>query len=351
MKSQTLQSIGKIEYHEDTPKPAPKDGEVLIRVRAAGICGSDIPRIYKNGAHRMPLIIGHEFAGEVCEVGLNVDEAHIGKRMGVFPLIPCRECTSCAKKQYEMCSNYSYLGSRTDGGFAEYVAVPTWNLIELPGRVTFEEAAMLEPMAVAVHAIRQLNIQPDMSAVVCGLGTIGQLVTMFLLQMGLRDVYVIGNKSLQKKIALSIGISEDNYCDGSGYEDISEWISAKTKGNGVDIYMECVGKNETLLQAIDNTAPAGQICIVGNPYSDMNIDRDVYWKILRRQITLHGTWNSSFTGEIDDDWHYVLSALENGDISPSKLITHRFLIEELKTGFEIMRDKSEDYIKIMMVSE
>ena len=156
MKAWVLEDIGKIQYKE-VSKPLPGEHEVLVEVKAAGICGSDIPRIYQTGAHRMPLIPGHEFAGRVVQTGENTDAKWQNKRVGIFPLIPCHNCVACQKGQYELCRNYSYLGSRRDGGFAEYVAVPECNLIELPENVSYEEAAMLEPMSVACHAPRRVT--------------------------------------------------------------------------------------------------------------------------------------------------------------------------------------------------
>ena len=156
MKAWVLEDIGKIQYKK-VSKPRIGEHEVLVEVKAAGICGSDIPRIYQTGAHRMPLIPGHEFAGRVVQTGENTDAKWQNKRVGIFPLIPCRSCIACRKGQYELCRNYSYLGSRQDGGFAEYVAVPESNLIELPETVSYEEAAMLEPMAVACHALRRVG--------------------------------------------------------------------------------------------------------------------------------------------------------------------------------------------------
>ena len=146
MKAQVLFDINNLQLQEIVI-PTLKPSEVLVKVHATGICGSDIPRIYETGAHRHPLICGHEFSGEVVEVAEDVNNNWVGKKVGIFPLIPCNNCASCKNKKYEMCKNYNYLGSRCDGGFAEYVAVPEWNLIELPERVTYEQAAMLEPTA------------------------------------------------------------------------------------------------------------------------------------------------------------------------------------------------------------
>ncbi|MDE7206536.1 MAG: alcohol dehydrogenase catalytic domain-containing protein, partial [Lachnospiraceae bacterium] len=170
MKAWVLHDVNRIHF-EEVEKPRPAENEVLVSVKAAGICGSDIPRIYKTGAHVHPLVPGHEFSGQVIEVGKRAGTAWIGKRVGIFPLIPCGTCTACQKRHYELCRNYSYLGSRRNGGFAEYVAVPEWNLIELPDSVPYEEAAMLEPMAVAVHAMRRVQLHKNDTAVILGLGT------------------------------------------------------------------------------------------------------------------------------------------------------------------------------------
>lgn len=356
MKGLLLRDIGKINI-EEIAKPEAGEGEVVVKVGACGICGSDIPRAYKDGAHNMPLVIGHEFAGVVDSVGYDVDKSWEGKRVGVFPLIPCMKCDCCKKRKYEMCSAYSYLGSRRDGGFAEYVAVPQWNLIELPENVTMEQAAMLEPMAVAVHAIRQVMPEiiengatgfAEKNVVVMGLGTIGLLVVMFLLEMGVKNVYTIGNKDFQKKMVLELGISENRYFDGKN-GDAVQWIMENTDEIGADVFFECIGKQESLNVGIGSAAPLGRVCTVGNPHSDMNLPRKTYWKILRSQLTLVGTWNSSFTHEADDDWHYVLDRLQQGDIHPEKLITHTYRLDDIIQGFEIMRDKKEEYVKIMGV--
>lgn len=348
MKAWVLKGVNRIEL-EEVPKPIPGKGEVLVQIKAAGICGSDIPRIYQTGAHSHPLIPGHEFAGKVVMAGSEDGQSWIGKRVGIFPLIPCHECGPCQNQYYEMCRNYSYLGSRRDGAFTEYVAAPVNNLIELPEAVSYEEAAMLEPMAVAVHALRRLTIHTEDTVVVCGLGTIGLMLVMFLQEMGVSNVYVIGNKEFQRERVMRAGISEKHYLDCRN-GDVESWILQKTCGRGAQVFFECVGKNETVSQAISVAAPAGQVCFVGNPFSDMQFEKDCYWKILRNQLRVTGTWNSSFLHDDQDDWHYVLERLAKKSISPDELITHRFALEDLEQGFHIMRDKSEDYIKILMVS-
>lgn len=419
MKAWVLHDVGDFRF-ETVGKPALAPGEVLVAVGAVGICGSDIPRIYRTGAHVHPLIPGHEFAGVVAETGADVDAVWKGRRVGVFPLIPCGECVPCRRGRYEMCRHYGYLGSRRDGGFSEYVAVPARNLIRLPETVSLEEAAMMEPMAVAVHAMRRMmpagdvagggescgrgmavaagmtgaaatdatasgltasgmaasdvmasgimasdarasdilapdGVVPD-TVVVYGLGTIGLLLVMFLLDAGSCDtghpkrILAVGNKESQRRMCVGLGLSDDCFCD-SRVQDAGKWIMEHTGGLGADVFFECVGKNETFARSVDCTAPAGRICLVGNPYGDMMLEREVYWKILRNQLTVTGTWNSSFTHSPEDDWNYVLDRLLQKRIEPGRLISHRYPLKELGRGFGIMRDKTEDYVKIIGSNE
>ena len=351
MKAWVLHGINDIQYNE-VPEPKVMDNEVLVKVKAAGICGSDIPRIYETGAHKMPLIPGHEFAGEVVKLGKKIEPEWLHKRVGVFPLMPCGKCEPCRKRQYEMCRNYGYLGSRSNGGFAEYVPVPAKNLMKLPDNVSYEEAAMLEPMAVAVHAMRKgtedCNLEKNAVVAVCGLGTIGLLLVTFLLEAGYRNLYVIGNKDSQKEKVIMIGVPPERYCD-SRQQNTSKWLKECT--GGVELFFECVGRKETLSLSVDSAAASAGIIVVGNPHSDMTLDRDIYWKILRNQLTVRGTWNSSFTGEAEDDWNYVMKRLESRSVSPASLISHLLFLDQLMQGLDIMHTKKEDYGKIMIAVE
>ena len=335
---------------EEVEKPQPQAGEVLLRVKAAGICGSDIPRIYDTGAHVHPLIPGHEFAGNVVEITEGVDPQWLGARVSVFPLLPCRECGPCRMHKYELCRNYGYIGSRRDGAFAEYVRVPVWNLIRIPDSVSFENAAMLEPMAVAVHAIGKADPKPEETVCVCGLGTIGMFVVMFLLERGVKNLILIGNKEFQKKTALSLGVREDQYIDAK-QGNVTEKVQEMTGGIGADVYFEAVGSNTAVSQALDCVGAFGKVQIIGNPLSDMHLDRNTYWKILRNELTVKGGWNSSFDHSPEDDWSFVMETLSRHSVDPSVFITHKFPVERLEEGFLIMRDKTEDYMKIMMVGD
>ena len=341
---------------EEVEVPIPEPGEVCVRTEAAGICGSDIPRIYGTGAHRMPIIPGHEFSGVVEGIGKDAHSIWLGKRVGVYPLIACGRCYSCETGHPEVCEHYGYIGSRQDGAFAEYVCVPEGNLIQLPDEVSFEQGAMLEPLAVASHAIgtglgASAGYVHGAKMVVCGLGTIGLLVVMLLKERAFDNIYVIGNKKEQKTRVTKLGVPEENFCD-STVEDVPQWLKDHT--GGVDAFFECVGKNECLSYGVETMDPFGNIILIGNPLTDMILSRDAYWRILREQITVTGSWNSTFLGggfseENLDDWHYVMKLLRRHRIHPEELITHRLRLDELETGLQLMQNKTKDHCKIMMI--
>jgi len=365
MKAWVLSKTGDIKL-QNGDVPLMGQGEVRINVRACGICGSDIPRIYETGAHNMPLTPGHEFAGVVEAIGKDVDSYWLGSRVAVCPKIPCGKCINCKNDKPDGCTSYDYSGSRRDGAYAEYVNVPATQLLELPDNVTFEAGAMLEPLAVATNAVRRgcnniSYIAPKNSTIViCGVGTIGLMVLMLLREMGYHNIFVIGNKDNQKKHAESLGVAAENFCD-KRIDDPVTWLKDKSKG--VDIFFECVGSNESINYALQTLGFESRLVLVGNPKSDMTFSRNTYWNILRNQIELIGIWNSSYSqyensqkdaNEEDyliDDWHYVLKLIENGKINPEQLISHRYAIEDLESGLIIMRDKLENYTKVMMVNE
>lgn len=346
MKAYVLNAVGQLDY-TDVPKPELEPGQVLVEVKAAGICGSDIPRIFTNGTYHFPTIPGHEFAG-VVRSAHDVETAHlIGKRVGVFPLIPCMSCVSCKNKQYEMCMHYDYLGSRSDGGFAEFVAVPVRNLILLPDEISYEAAAMLEPACVGIHALQGIDMSRVESAAIFGPGTIGLLMAQWLQILGVENIHLVGTNRQQGELARELGFS----CFYNGKEvDAVEEILRETNNEGTDLAIECVGESSVLKDCLDVTRRGGEVVLVGNPHGDLCLERDVYWKILRKQLRLKGTWNSSFVPEdAEDDWTRTLLAMKEGKLFPEKQITHKLSFDELHKGLDIMKNKTEFYNKVIIM--
>ena len=332
MKAYVLEGINDLQ-DKDVPEPECQRGWALVEVKACGICSSDIPRIFTKGTYHFPTIPGHEFSGQVIKVGSDEDQKWVGKRVGIFPLIPCRECEQCRQKKYELCSSYDYTGSRRDGAFAEYVAVPVWNLIALPDNIPYTEAAMLEPLAVALHAVKRLGVKQGDSFAVIGTGMIGFAVAQWARTMGADPVYVVGRS--EKKRALAESQPGVTYLVQS--DDLPQ----------VDCVIEAVGTPDAVKAAIGMASPEGRVVLMGNPSGDILLEQDVYWKILRKQLFVTGTWNSSYDGENSSDWTEVLDALEKRSLDVSKLISHTFDKEHLPAGLALMKEHKEPYCKVM----
>lgn len=332
MKAYNLHSVGDFRY-EDVPMPECEAGWAIVKVKAAGICSSDISRVFTKGTYHFPTIPGHEFSGIVESVADAANSKWIGKHVGVFPLIPCRKCRPCADKHYEMCQNYDYVGSRRDGAFAEYVAVPVWNLIEIPQDLPFEVAAMLEPFSVALHAIKFGQISAGDKVAIIGTGMIGIAAGLWAGMRGAAQVTVIGRSEEKRPMIEKAGLE---YLV-PGTSDLNEY----------DFVLEAVGTPASIETAINATRRGGRLVLMGNPSGDIMLRQSVYWKILRKQIVITGTWNSSYDGTNPSDWTDVVEALKDGKIDGSSLITHRFSQDRLMEGFELMKQHKKPYCKVM----
>ena len=324
MKAYSLKAVNDLEYIEQDIPECP-DGWALVKVKAAGICSSDIPRIYKKGTYHFPTIPGHEFSGVVERVGSDADVDMVGKRVGVFPLIPCRNCEQCKQK---------HLGSRRDGGFAEYVAVPIWNLIEISDGIRYEEAAMLEPLSVALHAIKQGNVQKGDSVAIVGTGMIGFAAAQWAKSLGASNVSVVGRSIAKKVLSEKIGI---------------DYLTIDELNNEYDIVLEAVGSNQAIDLSINIVKPAGTLIMMGNPEGDITLSQNTYWRILRKQLHLVGTWNSAYEKDQICDWYEAVNALKNHQIEALKLVSHTYDQNSLQNGLELMYKHIEPYCKVMTI--
>lgn len=333
MKAYVLRGIGELRY-EDRPVPALQPGWALVKVLAAGICSSDIPRIFTKGTYRFPTVPGHEFCGQVESVADGADSGWVGKRVGVFPLIPCKNCPSCQNGEYETCERYDYLGSRRDGGFAEYAAVPVWNLIELPDAVSDIQGALLEPAAVALHAVKRAEIPRGGSVCVVGTGAIGLLAGQWARVYGAGRVVIKGRNEAKRLMAEQCGL---------------EHLTAGT-GERFDRAIEAVGSEAALAESIRLTAPGGRLVLMGNPDGSRTLSQDLYWQILRKQLTLTGTWNSSYGGE-NSDWEEAVKAMLSGSLNTEAVVSHVLSGMELMRGLSVMRENREPYCRIMVTSQ
>ena len=330
MKAYELLSVGNLKL-QDVPYPTPLADWCVVRVRACGICSSDIPRIFKRGTYHFPTIPGHEISGIVDSVCNQTYRNLVGKRVAVFPLIPCRNCRQCAIHHYEMCEKYDYIGSRRDGGFSQFVAVPIWNLVFLPDEVSLIQGAELEPLAVAIHAVKKCDLTPQDRLAIIGTGIIALSAAIYASHVvHCASVTVIGRSETKRHFVNQLG-------------PIDFFPSALEKSNRFTKVIEAVGSNESLVSSIDICESGGQIVLLGNPARDNLLKQNDYWKILRKQLTLIGSWNSSYP----DDWQSALTAFRTPGFNPETLVTHLFNASDLPRGLDLMRSHQEPYIKVM----
>jgi len=331
VKAYVLHGIGDLRY-EDWPAPELQSGWALVKVLAAGICSSDIPRIFTKGTYHFPTIPGHEFCGRVEKTADAGDSEWMGKRVGVFPLIPCKSCSSCLRGEYETCEHYDYLGSRRDGGFAEYAAVPVWNLIALPEVVSDVQGALLEPAAVALHAVKRAKLFPGASVCVVGTGAIGLLAGQWAKILGAGQVVVKGRSEAKRQIVQRCGL---------------EYLESARPGEEFDRVIEAVGSAQALEESLTLTAPGGRLVLMGNPDGPRTLSQDLYWRILRKQLTLTGTWNSSYGGK-NSDWTEAVRAMADGRLQTSNIVTHVFRQTELEKGLDVMRNRKDPFCRILL---
>lgn len=365
MKAYVLHGINDLRY-EEVPVPELRPGWALVRVMAAGICSSDIPRVFTKGTYHFPTIPGHEFAGAVEHVCLPSDgpvhpSVSEGCHVSVFPLIPCRHCDPCRHHQYEMCEHYDYIGSRRDGAFAEYAAVPVWNLVPIPDDLPFEEAAMMEPLAVALHAVRRGSALLNAESVgplkgnplkgntvgIVGSGMIGFAAALWAKALGASRAAVIGRSEDKREIAEQIGVE---------YAVLPVSSSPLPQ---FDLVIEAVGTPACVAEAVRLARPGGGVVLMGNPSGDIALPQDVYWRILRKQLRITGTWNSSYESFLQpegeknscrseaSDWGMVRDALIRRTISVKPLITHCFDRDHVADGLRLMHEHREPYCKVM----
>ena len=324
MKACVLHAVGDLRY-EEVPDPVRNHGEVLIRIKASGICGSDIPRILEKGTYHFPTIPGHEFSGEIIEAD---DKSTIGKKCTVFPLLPCRKCTSCEIGCYAQCSDYDYFGSRCDGGFAELISVPVWNVVQAPDDLDYDVIAMTEPCAVALHSLEQANMRACDSVCIFGAGPIGIMIGKLALIKGASRVSLIDIDKLKIEYAKAQGFDTEL----SGH---------------YDIVIEGAGASASFENAMKAAKTFGTVVLMGNPAGEMKLSQKGYWEILRKELTVKGTWNSSYSST-KNDWKTALGLMDKLDISG--LISHKFNFAQSNAALDMMNKRNEFFNKVMFVN-
>ncbi|MGO8694861.1 MAG: galactitol-1-phosphate 5-dehydrogenase [Rectinemataceae bacterium] len=341
MKALVLTQDKKLEY-TTVPDPRPPSvGEVLVAVKYAGICGSDIPRGFQGGAYHYPLIMGHEFSGVVEAAGTGSTFSR-GDRVTAFPLLPCGSCGACQTGNYAQCEHYDYLGSRRDGSFADFVLVPEANLFRMPDKVELLSGAMTEPCAVALHGVEKLSIRAGMSALVIGAGPIGSMAAQWLRIKGCGRVYVADIDRKKLDIAKELGF----FAIDSSTVDLPDEIRRLEPQGGVDCSVEAVGLPATFLQALQCASRFGQVVFMGNIRGAFTVPQSDFSQLLRNELVIMGTWNSKVTPRGKDEWTRVLGFMDT-EIHVAPLVSHRPRLSEGVEIFSRMVSRSEWFNKVV----
>lgn len=347
MKAVRLHSIGDLRC-DAMEVPVPKGEEILIKVGACGVCGSDYPRTYEHGTSSgiYPLTIGHEFAGEVVVTGSKEDAELIGTRAAIYPLIPCRKCDPCVTGNYAMCEHYDYLGSRRDGGFAQYCLLPSkWQLI-VAKNATMEELAMTEPACVAQHAVRRANVQAGQYAVIFGAGSIGIMAARWVKLFGATPLLV---DIAQDKVefATEKGLDAIN----SRNADVPEEIRKRNNGKLADAAIEGTGAGVVLSSCMECVRAHGTVSLLGNPSGDAVIPPAIHSQMLRKELTINGVWNSSRAPYPVNEWAYTVQMLDEGKLQVKDLITGRYSLEKLPSIIAEIHNGKRHEVKTMCTCE
>lgn len=331
MQAVSLISNGQLRV-EQREVPEPSAEHVIVCPTSSGICSSDFPRVFESGAYHYPLVIGHEFSGYVYDSGGSGWSQ--GDRVAVFPLIPCKSCSACIRSDFQLCASYDYLGSRSDGGMSQYVSVPAWNLLKVPEGIEDQDAALVEPLAVVVRALRRLTdsaatVATGQNVAVLGAGFLGQLA-LRVLRLADRSIAttILDRNRYKLEIAQSVtsrtievGSTSDQPIQGGSFD------------NTFDLVLEASGASANLTRALTLVRPGGRVVLLGNPHSDAELSHASLKAALRKEAAILGSWNSSFNQQgRQDDWKHAMALLSAG-LRPSELVSHTLNMGNLTTGF------------------
>jgi L-iditol 2-dehydrogenase len=334
---------------EDASEPRiENENDVIIKVKATGICGSDISRYAKLGPYVQGMIWGHEFSGEVVEVGPSVSHVKAGDRVVGCPALYCGKCESCKKGILSQCESLHVIGALQPGSFAEYVKLPSENVLFIPDEISYDSAALIEPSSVVVHGLYRTSLQPGDSVAVMGCGTIGLLAVQWAKIFGASEIFAIDIDDQKLNIAKEMGADFTiNPLEKSAYDQIMEL----TNGKGVDIAVESAGSPVTSAQVFSLAKKRGQVVFMGIPYGDVLVERFYFEKIVRNELTVLGSWNAISSPFPGKEWKTTIDCMRTGKLNAEALITHRITLEEGPKMFEKILEKKEFIGKVLFYPE
>ena len=348
MKAAVLYANEEIRY-DDYETPVTRPGTVKVKVRAAGICGSDVPRVLHHGAHFYPVVLGHEFSGDIVEVGEGVTGVKIGDTVSGAPLVPCMKCDDCQTGHFSLCRQYSFIGSREQGSFAEYVVLPAGNVVKYDSSITYEQAEMFEPSTVALHGLLCNDFRGGGYTAVLGCGTIGIFTVQWAKIFGCKRVVAFdideGRLELAKRMGADAVVN-------TAKEDYLKTSMDLTAGKGYAYVFEAAGNPATMHMAFEVAANQAQVCFIGTPHQELSFTPREWENMNRKEFHLTGSWMSYSAPFPGREWDLTAHYFATGQLKfDPAFIFRKFKMSEADKAFALFRNPSQVHGKIMLVNE
>lgn len=346
MKALTFYGKRDLRY-EDVEIPVIQSGkEVIVKVKAAGICGSDIARYRSLGPYVPGNIWGHEFAGEIVAIGSEVENAAVGDHVACCPTLVCHQCSYCQGGHPAGCDSLNTIGAYAPGAFAEYVRMPSSALVKMPEGMSFEEGALSEPAAVAIHGLYQTEIRMGYEVAVVGCGNIGLMCIAWAKAFGAKKVYALDISDTHLKMAEHFGADVlINTTDKDFYEVIREYC------DGVDLAIESAGNPYTAACVLGLPHKGGEVVYMGIPYADVAVPRFYFEKIMRNELRVKGSWCTVSAPYPGKEWMNAVDYIGNHKVHVADMISHREPLSKGPELFERIIENPEAFGKVMLCPE
>lgn len=348
MKAAVLFGDQDIKY-SDYETPELKPGTVKVKIAACGICGSDIPRVLNKGAHFYPIVLGHEFSGIIVEAAHDVKKLKVGDRIAGVPLKPCMVCEDCLKGNYSQCKHYSFIGSREQGAYAEYVVIPEQNAVKINASITYEQGALFEPCTVALHGVKINNYYGGHTVAVLGGGTIGMFTQQWAKIFGAKKLVVFGRNKERLEVAKRLGADDVVSTLDVDYMDQAMKL---TDGKGFDYVFETAGSVATMKMAFDLAANKANICFIGTPTEELTFTPKQWENMNRKEFNLTGSWMSCSSPFPGDEWTMTEHYFATGELKFDPAMVHKkFSMADADKAFDELRDHGKVKGRILLVNE
>ena len=333
----------------DYEEPKVSAGMVKIRVKASGICGSDIPRVLHHGVHFYPIVLGHEFSGEVVEVGEGVTKVKVGDKATAAPLLPCLTCDDCQNGNYSLCKHYSFIGSRQQGSNADYVVVPERNAVPFDNSISYEQGAMFEPSTVALHGLIQNDYQGGEYVAVLGCGTIGIFTMQWAKIFGAKKVVAFDIS--EERLALAKRMGADEVINTTK-EDYMDTAKAITGGKGYGYVFETAGQIPTMHMAFEVAGNKAHVCFIGTPHVDLTFTPKMWENMNRKEFKLTGSWMSYSAPFPGKEWELTAHYFATGQLKfDPAFIYKKIPMSQAQEAFRLFKTPGLVQGRILLVNE